>query len=166
MKLTIVLILAAVTFALSIQTRTAFGQRRTFEITASISPDSLKSYQYKRDGIFWVDTRIRNLTNKDQQIVVWSQSGWSWISDNHEIVPAIAAQQNVSRTVVIKPGQTYDLSVDVVGSPRTSKPITFRLGFYAKANLPFSGQPNFAKLHESEITWSNPLKLIPFEVHL
>jgi len=161
MKLKMALILLAVTSAFSSQTPTTLGQERTFEITASISPESLRSDQYRQHGIFWVDTIIRNITDRDQQIVVWSQSGWSWIADSTEIVPAIAAQQNVSRTIAIRHGQNYKLSVELAGSSQIRRPITFRLGFYAKANRPISVQPKFAILHANEIAWSNPISLKP-----
>ena len=36
-----------------------------------------------------------------------------------------------------------------------STPVTFRLGFYPKAELPISGQPNLAGTHHDEITWNN-----------
>ena len=68
-----------------------------FKIEVSVNQDSLKTEMYSKWGEFFVDTKIKNISDAEQEIEVWTQKGWSWVSDNPDVVPGTEALQNVPR---------------------------------------------------------------------
>jgi len=125
-----------------------------FKVEIAIKADSLRNDLYHQHGLFQVDAKSHT-GEADQTVVVWTQSGWSWLSDNPAIFPEIAAQQNVTFRVNLKPAEVHREPVEMGFGLRKSTPVTFRLGFCPKAESPISGQPNLAGTHHDEITWSN-----------
>ncbi len=137
----------------------AKGSDAIFKIEISVNQDSLKSDLYKKWGEFLVATKIRNISDADQEIVVWTQQGWSWISDNPNIVPGTEAAQNADTKIELKPGQEYAGAVELFCDPNKDRPLTFRLGFTPKAELPVSDQPGFGSAQAKLILWSNAVAL-------
>jgi hypothetical protein len=128
-----------------------------FKVEISISKDSLKADFYKKIGAFFVDTKIKNLSNRNQDIIIWTQQGWSWISDNPDVFPGTEALQNIPVHITLKPDEEYIGRVETFTNHRKAKSITFRLGFFPKAERPVSGQPDMQK--SNEIIWSNSVEL-------
>jgi hypothetical protein len=141
------------------QERPVQGHELPFKVEISIHEASLKTDLYREWGEFFVDTKVENISNEDQNIIVWTQQGWSWISDNFGVVPGTEAANNSASKINLRPGQEYAGAVEIFFDPHKTKPVTFRLGFFPRAELPISGQPGFASLHSNEIVWSNPVTL-------
>ncbi len=114
---------------------------------------------FRRGGAFWVQAKITDISGENQTITVWTQTGWSWLSDNPVILPDISAKQNVSGTRVLKPGESYYEFVGVTFYPRTQTPQKFRLAFFPRAKLPISGRPK--DIPRDQLAWSNEVTLIP-----
>ena len=125
-----------------------------FKVEIAIKADSLRNDLYHQHGMFQRDAKSHT-GDADQTVVVWTQSGWSWLSDNPAIFPEIAAPQNVTFRVNLKPCRGAQEACGDGLDLHKSTPVTFRLGFYPKAELPISGQPNLAGTHHDEITWNN-----------
>lgn len=117
-----------------------------FTVKASVSQSPL----YRANVRFDVDVTIRNRSAVDQVITVWTQFGWSWISDNPAVEPDISAIQNVPTKIILKPQQAFSGSFEVV-STQPRGPITFRLGFVPNASKPEST----AAAPPLNVTWSN-----------
>jgi hypothetical protein len=130
-----------------------------FKIEISVNEDSLKTDMYKKWGEFLVATKIKNISGVEQEIVVWTQQGWSWISDNPDVVPGTEAAQNVDAKIELKPGQEYAGAVELFCDPNKNRPLTFRLGFTPKAALPASDQSGFGSAQAKVILWSNAVAL-------
>lgn len=47
------------------------GPESPFKVTISINEDSLNTDFYKKVGRFYVYTKVKNISNKDQEITVW-----------------------------------------------------------------------------------------------
>lgn len=116
-----------------------------FEVQIAIDENSLKADFYKLDGGFYVNTKVRNVDGRRQEIVAWTQFGWSWISSNPAISPGTEAAQNIATRVALQPGQEYVRSVELFSRRRAAKPVTFRLRFFPQVDRPMSDQP--------EATW-------------
>ena len=142
------------------QTQPAKSHGFPFRVHVSINEASLKTDLYRRRGVFFVDTTVTNISSKDQRIIVWTQQGWSWLSNNANITPGTEATQNNATKITLKPAQAYKGYVEMFIFPHKTKPITFRLGFFPNAEIPISDQPGFASLHRSEIVWSDVVTLI------
>lgn len=134
-------------------------QRRPFAIEVSIVRDSLHKELFRRDGSFLVDAKITNVSGEKQTITIWTQAGWSWLSDSPVIHPDTNANQNVSGTRVLQPGEVYSERVGILFYPRSRKSVTFRLGFFSSATLPISGRPD--ALPRDQLSWSNAVTLTP-----
>lgn len=130
-----------------------------FKIEISVNQESLKSDLYKKWGQFRVDTNIRNTSDAEQEIVVWTQQGWSWVSDNPDIVPGTEAAQNADAKIELKPGEEYAGSVDLFCDPNKDRPLTFRLGYSPKTERPVSDQSGFGSVEAKVILWSNAVAL-------
>ena len=128
-------------------------------IEVSIVRDSLPRELFRRGGDFRVQTKITNISGEKQTITVWSQPGWSWLADSPLVHPDTNANQNVSETRVLRPGEVYGEDVGMHFYPRDRKPVTFRLGFFPKAKLPVSGRPD--AIPTDQIFWSNAVRLTP-----
>lgn len=123
-KLLIIIFLSLAVFFLKGHT-----QVRAFSVHISIIKKSLNEEYYRKTSTFWIEAVIKNISHQREIITIWTQSGWSWISDNGNIIPATEALQNVSTKITLKPGELYNTKVDLHSIPHKKKPIIFRLGF-------------------------------------
>lgn len=130
-----------------------------FKIEVSVNQDSLKTEMYSKWGEFFVDTKIKNISDAEQEIEVWTQKGWSWVSDNPDVVPGTEALQNVPAKIALKPGQEYAGAVEMFCDPNKERPLTFRMGFTPQADRPVSGQAGFGSAEANVIWWSNAAAL-------
>jgi hypothetical protein len=137
----------------------AKGDDVVFKVEISVNEDSLKTDMYKKWGEFLVATKIKNISAVEQEIVVWTHQGWSWVSDNPDVVPGTEAAQNVPAKIALKPGEEYAGAVELVCDPNKNKPLTFRLGFTPKAETPVSDEAGFASAQNKVILWSNAVAL-------
>jgi len=136
------------------------NQRPPFSIQLSIDKDyPLQEEMFRRNGYFRVDANITNVSGEEQTIIVWTQPGWSWVSDNPAVQPDTAALKNYPVTHVLQPGKVYSEGVGLWLSPRTQKPVTFRLGFFARPELPVSERPD--AVPQDQLSWSNAVTLVP-----
>lgn len=134
------------------------AQAVTLSVQVAIDKASSQRMSYANQGLFFVKARVSNTGADDANIVTWTQSGWSWVSDNPAVVPNIAALQNASTATTLKPGDVYTYEVDLLCSSQTEGPITFRLGFVPDAKLPVSTTvPGIAK--SNRVIWSNAVTL-------
>lgn len=117
----------------------------------SIKTDSLKTKLFTEAGT------LRNISNKKISIIVWTQYGWSWVSDNPAVSPGIEALNNFPRTVTLGPGQEYRADVEMHADMRIHKPVRFHLGFVPNADRPVSLIPGIKK--HKDVIWSNPVIL-------
>lgn len=142
-----------------VRAQQAANQRRTFSIQISIVQDSLQQEWFRRNGYFAIDANITSVSGEKQTIIVWTQPGWSWLSDSPVIQPAIDAIKNYPTTHVLQPGEVFRERVGLSLSPGIKKPVTFRLGFFAKPDFPVSGRPD--AIPQDQISWSNAVTLTP-----
>jgi hypothetical protein len=107
-------------------------------------------------GMYFINTKVTNMSDHNQNIIVWTQAGWSWLSSNPAAAaPGTEAAQNVPQAIALKPHQEYDSAVEVFSDPRRW-PVTFKLGFVPRAELPVAGQQD--KVGEwGGVFWSNPI---------
>ena len=127
------------------------------KVEIAIDADSLNAASYKTRGVFFVKYTIKNISSSDRKITVWTQHGWSWLSSSPDVSPGIEAFQNISSRGTLHPGETYESSVDIWVDPRGTRPVTFRLGFYADATSPVSGMRD--KGISKAVSWSNEVTL-------
>jgi hypothetical protein len=130
-----------------------------FKVEISVNQDSLKTETYKKWGEFFVDTKIKNISDAEQEIVVWTQQGWSWVSNNPNVAPGTEAAKNIPAKIDLKPGEEYAGAVELFCDPNKDRPLTFRLGFTPKAELPVSEQSGFGSAQAKVILWSNAVAL-------
>ena len=142
-----------------VRAQQAGNQKRTFSIQISIVQDSLQQEWFRRNGYFAIDANITNVSAEKQTIIVWTQPGWSWLSDSPVIEPDTAATKNYPTTHVLQPGEVFRERVGLSLSPGIQKPVTFRLGFFAKPDLPVSDNPD--TIPKDQIYWSNAVTLAP-----
>ncbi len=135
------------------------GTESSFRVEVSINEASLRTDVFRRTGMFLVETKVKNISHQDQSITVWQQQGWSWISDNSDVVIGTEAAKNNASKMNLKPAQAYQGAVEMFVDAHKTKPVTFRLGFFPKAKSSISGQPNFVSLHSKELAWSNLVTL-------
>jgi hypothetical protein len=142
-----------------VRAQQAGNQKRVFSIQISIVKDSLQTEMFRRNGYFVIYADITNVSGENQTIIVWTQPGWSWLSDSPVIDPDTDALKNYPTTHVLQPGEVYSERVGLFLSPRIQKPVTFRLAFFARAELPISDRPD--AIPEDQISWSNAVTLAP-----
>ncbi len=128
-----------------------------FKVSISINEDSLNTDFYRKTGEFYVYTKVKNISNKDQEITVWLQYGWNWTSDNSEMFPGKEAAKNFPTQIILKPDQEYSQQMEMISSAHKTLPITFRLGFSPHTELPIPEWMDVAK--SKGITWSNSVTL-------
>ncbi len=133
------------------------AQTQPLSISIGFIAQSLSSPDYTSRGVFFVNTSVKNESDSDQKITVWTQAGWSWLSDNPHVMPGIEALKNAPATITIKPHTSYDSAAEIFIDKSTKLPITFRLGFYPNASVPVSGM--IVKPPANQIIWSNPVTL-------
>jgi hypothetical protein len=153
---TFLLLLVTVSF---VRAQQSGNQKRAFSIQLSVVKDSLQEERFRRDGYFVIYADITNVSGEKQTIIVWTQPGWSWLSDSPVIDPDTAALKNYPTTHVLQPGQVYSERVGLFLSPHIQKPVTFRLGFFARAELPISDRPD--AIPKDQLSWSNAVTLVP-----
>lgn len=129
----------------------------SFRVQVSIDADSLNAAPYKIRGVFFVKYTITNISVDDQNITVWTQHGWSWLSSSPEVSPGIEALQNISSRGTLHPREIYQSSVEMWTDPRGKRPVTFRLGFYPDATRPVSTMKG-TDLGKA-VSWSNEVTL-------
>ncbi len=131
-----------------------------FKVEIAINAASLEAEPYRSQHVFFtVDTKVTNVSHREQEIVAWYQYAWSWLSSSPEVSPAVSESllKNYSTRIVLQPGQSYARQVGM-GSNSLRRPVTFRLGFVPKAaHYPVSDQPNPPP--NGEIFWSNYVTL-------
>lgn len=129
----------------------------SLKVEISINEDSLKTDFYKETNRFYIDAIIKNISNKDQDIIVWTQAGWSWTSNNQEISPGKEARKNFPTKITLNSNQEYRQGIEIWSDPHKKIPVTFRLGFFPNAELPI---PKWTDIDASKgIIWSNPVAL-------
>jgi len=133
------------------------GAAPAFQVEIAINEPSVKTDFYKKMGEFFVDTHVTNISDSTQSITVWTQPGWSWVSDTPSITPGTEALKNVPSFVTLKPGQDYKSGAEMFADLHAKRPVTFRLGFVPNTKLPASGIPGREK--DKDIIWSNPVTL-------
>lgn len=129
-----------------------------FRVEISINQASLKTDRFKKHGAFIVDTKVVNTSGHIQRISVWTQYGWSWLSNNKLLSPGIEAAMNSMKQVVLKPNQEYRASVEMWASRKLAGTVRFRLGFVPNTLLPAS--TNRAQVKNwGGVFWSNAVRL-------
>lgn len=128
---------------------------RSASLEVEISVD--KNRPPRPGDCFWLDTGITNTGSTDEEIILWTNHAWSWISESAEIVLDTAAIQNVPSHEVLKPRQRYSTKLHVCRLVGPKQPTSFRLGFVPRAELPAAGQNNLARWGGT--FWSNPVTL-------
>jgi hypothetical protein len=131
-----------------------------FKVEISVQEDSLKTDTYKQWGEFVVATKIKNISDADQEIVVWTQQGRSWISDNPDVAPGTEAAKNGPSKIALKPGEEFEGAVEMICDPNKNRPLTFRLGFSPQTDGPVSEQSGFGSVQAKAILWSNSVALV------
>ncbi len=135
---------------------TSLSPALTIEI--SIDQNSLKTDLYNKYGTFSVETRVKNISDINQEIIVWTRYGWSWTSDLSDIsVEGLAVKKNNPTPVTLKPGQEYIRAIELQNNHQWTGFVTFRLGFVPRAKFPIS--TNMDKVKREDIIWSNPVVL-------
>ena len=129
-----------------------------FKVDIAINEDSLTTDFYKKVGRFYIETKITNISTTDQEMIVWTQQGWSWTSDNAEVTPGKSALNNFPTHITLKPNEEYTGRVEMFSDPKKTRPVTFRLGFFPKAGpRPISAWTDREK--SEGFIWSNPVRL-------
>ena len=123
----------------------------------------LKSSNKKDSPFFRVETKIRNVSNRQQTIITWTCShGFSWIATRPEIITGTEpCLSNFTGNTILNPQQEYvrDINIAVTGKFKPGS-ITFQLGFNPKGDwigsrmgiIPKVELPNF-------IIWSNDITI-------
>jgi len=137
----------------------AKGGEGVFKIEISVKEDSLKTDRYKKWGEFMVEMKIKNISDAEQEIVVWTQQGWSWVSDNPDVLPGTEADKNIPAKIDLKPGEEFEGALELFCDPNKSRPLTFRLGFAPKSESPGTDQSGFGAEQAKVILWSNAVAL-------
>jgi hypothetical protein len=124
-----------------------------FVASAEVNQNSLSADVYKREGRFYADVTVKNVSPSSQIITVWTNAGWSWVTDSKGVVTSQEAAQNFAFPVRLKPGEVYNGRLEMAADPTDTRPITFRLGFISNANRPTMDDQDPA------LIWSNPVSL-------
>ncbi len=148
-----------------------------FKVEILIDEKSLSEAVYKTDGFLWkagepihrcpcslvfVDVKLKNVSNRDQEMIFWTQPAWSFLSSSPEVQPAIDAPgQNIRLRWIFRPNEEYETKVGVwTDAHETKKSLTFRLGFVPRSERPVSAQKDQRVLEKwGGIIWSNEVTL-------
>src|SRR5712692_3872136 len=148
-----------------------------FTVEISIDEKHLSEVVYKTDGFLWkagepvhrcpcsliyVNVKLENTSNRDQEIIFWTQPAWSFLSSSPEVQPAIDAPgQNIRLRWIFRPNEEYETKVGVwTDAHETKKSLTFRLGFVPRSERPVSAQNDQRVLEKwGGIIWSNEVTL-------
>ncbi len=155
----------------------AAAQLVPFKVEISISEKRLSEVVYKMDGFLWkagepihrcpcslvfVDVKLKNVSNRDQEIIFWTQPAWSFLSSSPEVQPAIDAPgQNIRLRWIFRSNEEYETRVGVwTDAHKPKKSLTFRLGFVPRSERPVSAQKDQRVLEKwGGIIWSNDVML-------
>lgn len=129
------------------------AQAADFVTTTEISQASLNTDFYQQVGGFYVDVAVKNVSPSSRAITVWTNPGWSWVSDSKDVTTSQEAAQNSPSRITLKPGEAYKGRLEMAADPKGTRPITFRLGF-----LPDAGRPTMDD-HDPALIWSTPVTL-------
>jgi hypothetical protein len=152
----------------------AAAQPVPFKVEIWINEKRLSEVVYKTDGFLWkagkpvhrcpcslvyVDVKLKNVSNRDQEIIFWTQPAWSFLSSSPEVQPAIDARQNIRLRWIFRPNEEYQTKVGIwTDAHAPSKSIEFRLGFVPLAERPVSAQKDQRVLEKwGGIVWSNEI---------
>lgn len=131
---------------------TASGQRATIRVIVDSARHTVKNGEN-----FLVSISIKNLTNDQQSLQIWSCSfPEEWISDNSVVhIPNVPCKKNSAIWITLKPRESYDqqfaIYIALPADYRAPEPVNFRLGFE-----PISFQETAAI---SPPIWSNSVKV-------
>lgn len=148
MQRTLYLMLALVAF---VSGHTA--QADDFITTAEINQSSLKTSFYKQDGRFYADVTVKNISAMPKSITVWTNPGWSWVTNSKDVTTSQEAAKNFPTHIMIKPDEVYKTRLEMAVAPKGTRPTTFRLGF-----LPNTDRPTM-DAHDQALIWSNSITL-------
>jgi hypothetical protein len=100
---------------------------------------------------FSVDTVITNTGQADQEIIVWTNYTWSWLSGTRDVGFNTNAFQNEPFHRVLKPKQQYRAPLALC---RAERPTVLRLGFVPRAvGIVSGGVVDIAK--SGGVVWGN-----------
>ena len=103
---------------------------------------------------FSVDTVITNTGQADQEIIVWTNYTWSWLSGTRDVGFNTNAFGNEPFHKVLKPKQQYRSPLALCRRAEATKPMTLRLGFVPRADgLVSGGVVDIAK--SGGVVWGN-----------
>ena len=127
-------------------------------IEISIDQNSLRTELYKKYGTFLVDTKVKNIGDTNQEIMVWMRYGWSWTSDSSDIsVDALESKKNYRTPIILRPGQEYSRAIELRNNHQWTGSVAFRMGFVPRAEDIIS--TSIGKEKRKDIIWSNPVVL-------
>ncbi len=135
----------------------ALRARDVFRVEIFVDADSLNTDLFQSRGVFLVDTSVTNVSGRDQEIIVWSQYGWSWVADNRAVHPGIEALKNILVKKTLRSKQNYSAKVEMISDSGARRPVTFRLGFCPRAERPVTGLKDYGAAGGAY--WSNPVTL-------
>ncbi len=104
----------------------------------------------------FIDTFVTNTSTQNEEIIVWTQSGWSWLSSNPSFMPGTEALKNSPAKITLKPGQQINRKVEIWVDANISN-NRFKLGFVPVTTRPVSEIRNTKELNPHDIYWSNSL---------
>lgn len=134
----------------------ASDAKDSLSVNISIDNQSSNDDFRKESRSFLINAAVKNTSDHDITLVIWTAAGWSWVSDNPNIIPYIDAKSNLARPERLKPQQVFSFGVPMTYTSQL--PQTFRLGFVPRSGLPAStsGHP----LDEwGGVFWSNQVTL-------
>lgn len=131
----------------------ASARASSLRVAISIRPASLHCTADSGWCSFVANTLVQNTGVATTVITVWTQPGWSWVSDDAGITPDIDALKNAPSRIELEPGEKYSSLVDLGCLRRQSIQHVFKLGFLPNAERPASGLPGI-KISR-KIAWSN-----------
>jgi hypothetical protein len=128
-------------------------QAADFMTTAEINKASLNTDSYRKVGRFYADVTVKNVSTSSQPITLWTNPGWSWVTDSNDVATSQEAAENLPTRIMLKPDEVYKSRLEMAADPKGTRPTTFRLGFLANANRPTMDA------HDPALIWSNSVTL-------
>lgn len=130
-----------------------------FKVEISIDAASVRAQAYFRTGRFYVNSTVTNVSARKQVIAVWTQYGWSWLSDRPQIVsPGIEALKNLQSHIALKSGQSHSGKIEMWSRRGSPRAVSFRLGFVRSVERPISSEQR-SRIRPGSICWSNRVTL-------
>jgi hypothetical protein len=112
-----------------------YADNAIFEIKAYIDDDSFDSDAYRQHGELEVVTKIKNISNHNQQFTILPYAyGASWSSSLPTVTPSETAMRKQYKPITLLPDEKYRKVLKVKVSPDiTSGKVIFELGFDPQA---------------------------------